>query len=100
MKKRRIDAVAEVFSMLGNKTRLKILGAISRKERSIKEISEKIRETHSLVSHNIRQLKKRGLVSTRKSGKNSFCRINEQDLIKIISKCSILTRKKRKDSRN
>lgn len=58
-----IQELAELLGFLGNEQRLKILQAVSSKERFAREISKEIGISRSLVVIYLKQLEKRGFVT-------------------------------------
>nr|MCR5091548.1 metalloregulator ArsR/SmtB family transcription factor [Bacilli bacterium] len=68
-------------------TRLKIMYAIMKEEKSVSEIVEEVGASQSLVSHQLSVLKNADLVSTRKDGTKVFYRLADEHvdmLLKIV----------------
>ena len=62
--------MSETFKTLGDKTRIKILHALSKEELCVCDISAVIEMSTSLVSHQLRILRNKKLVKYRKDGKD------------------------------
>ena len=67
----RVMALAEVFSALGDPTRLRILSALGVRELCVCDIAAVIGATQSAVSHQLRTLRQLDLVSFRREGKRA-----------------------------
>ena len=76
--------LAELFKMLCDATRVKILYAILDSEMSVSDITEIVGSTQSAVSHQLRVLKQARLVSTRRDGKTIFYSLCDDHVQKIF----------------
>ncbi len=63
------ERVSELFRMLGDPTRLRILGALAVSELCVCDIATLLGMTVSAISHQLRLLKAAGLVIGRRDGK-------------------------------
>jgi biotin operon repressor len=63
---------AEVFSALGDETRIKIIRLLQDDERSLEEIAHTLGVPHSTLSHHLRVLRTAGLVRVERRGRKSF----------------------------
>lgn len=63
-------ALADLFRMFGDTTRIQILSVLDVSEMCVCDIAELLGLTVSAVSHQLRLLKTAGLVSYRREGKN------------------------------
>jgi ArsR family transcriptional regulator len=68
---RRVSALAEVFSALGDPTRLRILTALAVRELCVCDIAAVIGASQSAVSHQLRTLRQLDLVAFRREGKRA-----------------------------
>lgn len=75
--------LAEIFRLLGDPTRLRLLEALSGEELCVCDLAALIAMTSSAVSHQLRLLRTAGLVRYRKQGKMVYYALNDahvQDL--------------------
>ncbi|MBS4899393.1 MAG: winged helix-turn-helix transcriptional regulator [Clostridiales bacterium] len=63
------QAVAELFKVFGDSTRIGILCALQEKELCVEEIAAKLGKEQSAISHQLRILKSAKLVKVRKDGR-------------------------------
>ncbi len=70
--------LAEVFGLLGDRTRVRILHALSQGELCVCDISAVLGTTSSAVSHQLRLLRTAKLVKSRKEGKNVFYTLDDE----------------------
>ena len=62
--------LAELFKVFGDTTRIRILFALYDDEVCVCDLAEILNMTQSAISHQLRLLKRAGLVSARRSGKS------------------------------
>lgn len=82
-----LDRMESVLNIASDFTRLKIMYAIMKEEKSVSEIIEEVGASQSLVSHQLSVLKNADLVSTRKDGTKVFYRLADEHvdmLLKIV----------------
>lgn len=72
-----------IIKALCNETRLKIILCLSQKSKTVTEIISNCELSQSAVSQHLVKLKKAGLVSDQKIGREVFYSIKNQDLPKI-----------------
>ncbi len=77
--------LAELFKMLCDATRVKILYAILDSEMSVSDITEIVGSTQSAVSHQLRVLKQARLVKYRKVGKSVLYSVSDEHVATILS---------------
>ena len=65
-----LDALADLYKVFADSTRVKILVALTQSEMCVSEISEFLEITQSAVSHQLRVLKTGGLVKCKRDGKS------------------------------
>ena len=83
---RTLNALSEVFKVLGDPTRLKICLALSRRELCVTDIAGLLGLTESAVSHQLRLMKAMRLVAYRKEGKMTFYMLDDdhiEDLLRL-----------------
>lgn len=76
--------IAQIFKILGDSTRAKILYALSQKELCVCDISTLLNMTHSAVSHQLRVLRSSNLVKFRKEGKIVYYSLADKHVVKLI----------------
>jgi len=79
-----IGKSAEIFKILSDTTRLKILIAISQKELCVCDISALLGMSHSAISHQLRILRNTNLVNFRRDGKSVFYSLVDKHVLKLI----------------
>jgi ArsR family transcriptional regulator len=81
---RRVAALAEVFSALGDPTRLRILAALSVRELCVCDLAAVIGVTQSAASHQLRTLRQLDLVSYRREGKRAVYFLSDDHVRTLI----------------
>ncbi|AEC52502.1 transcriptional repressor smtb - like protein [Pyrococcus sp. NA2] len=76
--------IADFFDALGNPTRLKILFALLEDELCTCDLSNITGLSVSAVSHQLRILKDRKIITYRKDGKNVFYKLNDEHIREIL----------------
>ena len=74
----------KVFKALSDPTRLRIVQYLVGGEKCVSELSKKLRVDQPAVSHHLSSLKRSGLLSERRQGKNVYYRI-DSSLVKHLS---------------
>ncbi len=77
--------LAELFKMLSDPTRVKILYTILENEMSVGDIADIVGSTQSAVSHQLRVLKQARLVKYRKLGKSVIYSVSDEHVSTILS---------------
>ncbi len=72
--------IAEVFKVLGDTTRMKIISALQEAELCVGDISEITNSTQSAISHQLRVLKQAKLVKYRKDGKEVYYSLDDDHI--------------------
>ncbi|MEP7063475.1 MAG: metalloregulator ArsR/SmtB family transcription factor [Betaproteobacteria bacterium] len=75
--------VARHFSLLSEPTRLKILHAICRDERSVSQIVEATGATQTNVSRHLALMHQAGVVTRRRDGSTVFYRVDDPEFVEI-----------------
>ena len=79
-------AISDFFDALGNPTRMKILLAIMNAELCTCDLSAITGLSISAISHQLRILKDRHIVTYRKEGKNVFYRLDDEHIAGIMKR--------------
>lgn len=66
---RTVEGLAELFTALGDPSRLRIVAALSSHELCVCDLAAAVGQTESAVSHHLRQLRILGLVRSRRDGR-------------------------------
>ncbi len=72
--------IAEVFKVLGDTTRMKIISALLESELCVGDIAEITNSTQSAISHQLRVLKQAKLVKFRKEGKAAYYSLDDEHI--------------------
>ncbi|HET6350719.1 MAG TPA: metalloregulator ArsR/SmtB family transcription factor [Coriobacteriia bacterium] len=81
-----VERTAALFAALADPTRFRILDALSREELCVCDLAAIARISQSGVSHQLRLLRDRGLVTYRRDGNRAVYRLSDEhvrDLIRI-----------------
>jgi DNA-binding transcriptional ArsR family regulator len=80
-----IELLSEIFKVLSDKTRVKIISALLVQELCVCEISELLETTKSAVSHQLRILRNMRLVKYRKEGKMVFYALDDRHITNLFA---------------
>ena len=78
--------LAELFKVLGDQTRIKIIFILFKEEMCVCDIAESVGMTQSAISHQLRILKQAKLVKFRKEGKVVFYSLDDDHIHEIVKK--------------
>jgi len=67
-----LEALAEIFKVLGDPTRLRLLTVIQDHERCVHEITALLGLEQSTVSHQLKKLRDKDLVRVRREGRHVY----------------------------
>ena len=76
--------MSETFKAISDKTRLKILFALSKEELCVCDLSAVVDMSISLVSHQLRLLRDKKLVKYRKEGKSVFYSLDDDHVVQLF----------------
>ncbi|HLQ74083.1 MAG TPA: metalloregulator ArsR/SmtB family transcription factor [Bacillota bacterium] len=76
--------ISNLFKVLSNPTRIKILYIIKRKPLTVTSISEQLDISQSAISHQLRELKLARLVRSTKSGREIFYELDDDHVHQIF----------------
>ncbi len=76
--------LAEIFKVLGDPTRVKIVNALSREELCVYELSSLLDISQSAVSHQLRLLRNLKIVKGRKRGKKVFYSLADDHVTRLF----------------
>lgn len=75
-----VHELADIFRLLGDPSRLKIVIACSGGKISVGDVAEKIKLSQPLVSHHLRLLKAARLLRHEKQGKQAFYMLSDDHI--------------------
>jgi DNA-binding transcriptional ArsR family regulator len=78
--------LASLFEALSDPTRVRIIAALIDGEIGVGELVERIGLTKSAVSHQLRGLRDKRLIRTRKQGRNVFVCIDDEHIIELFQR--------------
>ena len=81
---RTVDAVADVFKVLADPTRVRLLDALSHGERCVCDLSSLVGLTESAVSHQLRLLRSARLVRARRTGRLAFYSLDDHHVMGLL----------------
>ena len=80
--------IANLFKVLGDPTRTKILSVIEKEENNVSTISQLVGLPISAISHQLRVLRQAKLIKSRKSGKEVFYSLDDEH-VSLIFNCTL-----------
>ncbi len=75
-----ITNMARLFQAFGDPTRLKIICTLFQGELCVNHLADILSMTQSAISHQLRNLKKEGVVISSRSGKNIMYRLDDEHI--------------------
>jgi len=79
--------VADVFKLLGDTTRVKMLSALSKRELCVCDLAAVVEMGQSAVSHQLRLLRSARLVKYRKEGKMAWYSLDDEHIGSLLLQC-------------
>jgi len=79
-----VRKLAEIFQMLSDETRLRILRTLEKKELCVSDIARETGVSQSAVSHQLRVLRQTDLVRSQRKGKRIYYRIADGHVFSIV----------------
>ncbi|MGI6082301.1 MAG: ArsR/SmtB family transcription factor [Limnochordia bacterium] len=80
----RVGGVSEIFKVLGDETRTRIVWALSRCELCVCDIAALLGVSSSSVSHHLRLLRSLRLVKYRREGKMAYYSLDDDHIVQLI----------------
>jgi ArsR family transcriptional regulator len=82
---KKIEKVAFILKAIGNPLRIGIIDALrTNQELTVKELTRQLEAEQSLVSHNLLNMKLKGILDSRREGKNIYYRLKLKEVLKVI----------------
>lgn len=72
------DSLAQLFSILGDGTRMRILFLLKDNELTVQALADELGMTHSAVSHHLRLFRPYQLIKNRKVGRNIIYSLDDE----------------------
>lgn len=83
-KAERLEETAEIFKVLGDPTRLRLLFALLQEELCVCDLAEFVEASPSAVSHQLRLLRTARLVRFRREGKMIYYRLDDDHVRRLL----------------
>ncbi|MFL0195603.1 ArsR/SmtB family transcription factor [Clostridium sp. WILCCON 0269] len=77
--------LSELFKVLGDYTRIKIIYALFKKELCVCDIAEVLEMSQSAISHQLRILKTSRLVKFRREGKSVYYSLDDEHIDRLLN---------------
>ena len=78
------NAIEIFFNNFANKTKLEIVLALREKPLSVTEISKKINEEQSKISHNLKKLTICNILTVKQKGKKRIYSLNKETVLPLL----------------
>src|SRR5918992_2300557 len=79
-----IEGLTEIFRVLGDPTRVRILDALSHAELCVGALASQLGLTESAVSHQLRLLRNTRIVRTRRDGRMIFYALDDKHVLALF----------------
>ena len=79
-----VAALADLFKVLGDATRMRILDTLAQGERCVCDIADLVGMSESAVSHQLRLLRTTRLVRVRRIGRQAFYTLHDHHIIGLL----------------
>lgn len=78
--------LASLFEALSDPTRLRIIAALIEGEMTVGDLVDRIGLSTSAISHQLRGMRDRRLIRTRKQGRNVFVRMDDDHVVELFKR--------------
>ncbi len=78
--------LANLFEALSDPTRIRIISALIEGEIGVGDLVERIGLTKSAISHQLRGLRDKRIIRTRKQGRNVFVCIDDEHVVELFKR--------------
>jgi DNA-binding transcriptional ArsR family regulator len=79
-----VQSVADVFKLLGDPTRVRLLDALALGERCVSDLASLLGLSESAVSHQLRLLRGARLVRVRRTGRLAYYTVDDHHVIGLL----------------
>jgi len=84
LEERTVLAVAEIFKLLGDPTRVRVVDALSRGERCVSDLADLVGISESALSHQLRLLRSARLVRVRRAGRLAYYSLDDHHVLGLL----------------
>jgi ArsR family transcriptional regulator, lead/cadmium/zinc/bismuth-responsive transcriptional repressor len=84
MEPREVNDLTEIFRVLGDPTRVRILDALSRGEVCVRDLARQLSATESAVSHQLRLLRHTRVVRARREGRQIYYALDDKHVLALF----------------
>jgi DNA-binding transcriptional ArsR family regulator len=84
MDPRDVEGLTEIFRVLGDPTRVRILDALSRDELCVGDLADLLGATESAISHQLRLLRNTRVVRARRAGRMIFYTLDDRHVLTLF----------------
>lgn len=81
---RTVDDLTEIFRVLGDPTRVRILDALAEAELCVGDLAQRLGLTESAVSHQLRLLRNTRIVRPRRAGRMIFYALHDRHVLDLF----------------
>ena len=78
------EKIAEIFRLLGNPTRIKIIRVLGKDEVCVNDLAFQLNMTQSAVSHQLNLLRAKKVVKCRKDGKRALYSVSDYAFLQLL----------------
>ncbi len=79
-----VQSVADVFKLLGDPTRVRLVDALVHGERCVCDLAQLVGMSESAVSHQLRLLRQARLVRARRSGRMAYYSLDDHHVVGLL----------------
>src|SRR5918993_3213139 len=79
-----IEGLTEIFRVLGDPTRVRILDVLSQAERCVGDLAGQLGMTESAISHQLRLLRNARIVRSRRDGRMIFYSLDDRHVLTLF----------------
>ena len=79
-----VDDLTETFRVLGDPTRVRILDALAQAELCVGELARRLEVSESAVSHQLRLLRSRRIVRSRRDGRLIYYALDDRHVLALF----------------
>ncbi len=84
MDERDVEGLTEIFRVLGDPTRVRILDVLSRGELCVGELATRLGASDSAISHQLRLLRNARVVRARRAGRMIFYTLDDRHVLTLF----------------
>jgi len=79
-----VDGLTEIFRVLGDPTRVRILHALSQAELCVGDLAQRLGVSESAVSHQLRLLRSTRVVRARRDGRLMYYALDDRHVLELF----------------